>query len=123
MRGDTGYNNAELIRIIVEEGVSYILGYNVRPKDLRTKLFRHIAEEYSSDPNSRICMAKEILKEIPLTGLFDEVKPPKRRRKLTSTTAGNKFRCCGFFHNYQAIMENTPDGGVPPAVQRSAPGR
>ena len=44
-------------------------------------------------------MAKEILKEIPLTGLFDEVKPPKRRRKLTSTTAGNKFRCCSFFHN------------------------
>ena len=108
VRGDTGYNNAELIRIIVEEGVSYILGYNVRPKDLRTKLFRHIAEEYSSDPNSRICMAKEILKEIPLTGLFDEVKPPKRRRKLTSTTAGNKFRCCSFFHNYQAKTWKTP---------------
>ena len=53
-------------------------------------------------------MAKEILKEIPLTGLFDEVKPPKRRRKLTSTTAGNKFRCCSFFHNYQAKTWETP---------------
>ena len=108
VRGDTGYNNAELIRIIVEEGVSYILGYNVRPKDLKAKLFEHIAQEYAADPTSRICMAKEILKEIPLTGLFDEVMPPKRRRKLTSTTAGNKFRCCGFFHNYQAKTWKTP---------------
>lgn len=108
VRGDTGYNNTDLLRIIEDEEVSYILGYNVRPKDLKTKLFKHIAREYASDPNSKICMAKEILAEIPLSGLFGEAKPPKRRRKLTSTTAGNKFRCCGFFHNYRAQTWKSP---------------
>ena len=108
VRGDTGYNNADLIRILIEEDVRFILGYNVRPKELKKSLYEHIVQEYAAEPKSKICMATAILAKLPQTGLFEEVKPPKRRRKLTSTTAGNKFRCCGFFHNYQARTWETP---------------
>ena len=53
-------------------------------------------------------MSQEILAKLPATGLFAEVKPPKRRRKLTSTTAGGKARCCGFYHNYQGKKWKKP---------------
>ena len=108
VRGDTGCNNAELIEIIEEEGVNYVFGYNVQGKKMKKGLFAHIAEMYAAAPGSSISMSQEILAKLPATGLFAEVKPPKRRRKVTSTTAGGKARCCGFYHNYQGKKWKKP---------------
>ena len=96
MRGDTGYNNTELIEILEEEGVSDVFGYNVQGKTMKKGLFAHIAEMYAAAPGSSISMSQEILAKLPATGLFAEVNPPKRRRKLTSTTAGGKLGAAAF---------------------------
>ena len=50
MRGDTGCNNAELIEILEEEGVSYVFGNNVQGKTMKKGLFAHIAEMYAAAP-------------------------------------------------------------------------
>lgn len=53
VRGDTGYNNTELIEILEEEGVSYVVGYNVQGKTMKKGLFAHIAEMYAAAPPVR----------------------------------------------------------------------
>ena len=104
-RGDTGYNNNDLIEKIRLSGSFYLFGCNSAINTMRSYLLEELLEVFKKHPDEKFNIPEAVLRSLFVSdGLFAQCSQdtPKTQDELTCCTSNGKFRSCGFFYNYQA---------------------
>lgn len=103
IRGDTGYNNDDLIEAIKAEGCRFLFGCNVSAKKMRLALADEVTTFFAADLYGTLKVPPEVFNRlVPLGGLFeDRLHGPGKRTKTTAYTQDGKFRTCGFLRDFK----------------------